>query len=85
MSFGSVDMPALPRTTAVRLALTDCRDPGSAADLLYLEAWEYDPAPGTAAALRIAQIRRANPELAAAVREEVAQERRPGAAAAASR
>lgn len=40
-------------------------------DLLYLEAWEMAPEPGAGPALRIHQIRRANPELAAAIRQEL--------------
>jgi hypothetical protein len=69
-------LPAtLPRTEAVRRALTNCQDDRSAWDLLFLEAWELDPSPGAAAALRVGQIRRANPELAAAVRAEVASAR----------
>jgi hypothetical protein len=40
-------------------------------DLLYLERWELHPLPGSAAALRVSQIRRANPELAAAIRDEL--------------
>ena len=62
----------VPRTEAVRRALRDCRDERSAWDLLFLEAWEMQPSPGAAAALRVGQIRRANPELAAAVRAEIA-------------
>ncbi len=66
-------LPAtLPRTEAVRRALRTCTDERSAWDLLFLEAWELEPAPGAAAALRVGQIRRANPELAAAVRAEIA-------------
>jgi hypothetical protein len=45
------------------------------ADLLFLEQWEMSPLAGTAAALRINQIRRANPELAAEVRAEVTRGR----------
>lgn len=39
------------------------------ADLVFLESWERDPAPGPAALRRVMQIRRANPELAAAIRQ----------------
>jgi hypothetical protein len=45
------------------------------ADLLFLEAWERDPAPGPAAARRVGQIRRANPNLARAIRQEIAAQR----------
>ncbi len=70
-------LPAtLPRTEAVRRALRNYPDERSAWDLLFLEAWEIEPSPGAAAALRVGQIRRANPELAAEVRAEVASVRR---------
>eukprot|EP01037_Dinobryon_pediforme_P012887 gene12887-12986_t len=63
---------AAPRTNAVRHALGHIRDQTVLADYLFLEQWELTPAPGAAGALRVSQIRRANPELAAAVREELA-------------
>ena len=59
-----------PRTEALRRALAACGE-SSAADLAFLEAWEADPVPGLGAALRVAQIRRANPALAAAIRAEL--------------
>jgi len=65
----------LPRTEAVRRAMRTYRDERSAWDLLFLEAWELEPSPGAAAALRVGQIRRANPELAAEVRAEIASVR----------
>jgi len=40
-------------------------------DLLFLERWEIAPLPGSAAALRVGQIRRANPVLAAEIRAEM--------------
>ena len=66
----------LPRTSAAQRALASYSDSLAAADLLsddlwFLENWEINPAPGTAAALRVGQIRRANPELADAIRREV--------------
>ena len=64
---------APPCTMAVRQALTQMRDHTARADLLFLERWEMAPVAGAAAALRVAQIRRANPALAAAVRAEVAR------------
>lgn len=64
-----------PVTLAVQRALDDVRDTSIIADLLFLERWEMTPMPGAAAALRMVQIRRANPELAAAVRAEVAAAR----------
>jgi hypothetical protein len=62
----------VPQTQAVRRALRTFSDERSAWDLLFLEAWEIQPLPGAAAALRIGQLRRANPELAAEVRAEIA-------------
>src|ERR1700733_10973873 len=53
-----------PRTAAVRHALEFVRCDAAIADLLFLESWEASPTPEVAAVLRIAQIRRANPELA---------------------
>ncbi len=67
----------LPQTAALRRVLPDISDNTSAADLIYLERWEFDPLPGAAAALRVAQIRRANPVLAAQIRAEVEAFRRP--------
>jgi hypothetical protein len=63
--------PSLPCTQALRRALPKVRDDASASDLLFLERWEMHPLPGVATALRITQIRRANPELAAAIRAEL--------------
>lgn len=62
---------APPRTEAVQRALPQVSDRSHAADLLYLEAWERNPVPGAAAARRVAQIRRANPALADAIRREL--------------
>jgi hypothetical protein len=44
---------------------------------LFLESWEASPSPEVAAVLRVAQIRRANPELAHAVRGELAERKHP--------
>ena len=38
---------------------------------MFLELWERVPMPGAFAALRVGQIRRANPELAAEIRAEL--------------
>jgi hypothetical protein len=62
---------AFPCTTALRRALDDTNDPRSTDDLLFLERWEMYPIPGAAFALRVAQIRRANPALAAEIRAEL--------------
>jgi hypothetical protein len=67
-----------PQTVAVRQALAGAADHTALADLLFLERWEMAPVPGAAAALRVLQIRRANPALAAAVRVEIAGLLRPG-------
>jgi hypothetical protein len=80
------DHAALPdfsraQTVAVQRALAQARDHTAMADLLFLERWEIAPVPGAAAALRVLQIRRANPELAAAVRAEIAVARKPAHAA----
>ncbi len=64
--------PGRPLTDAVRKAIGDVRQGAMIDDLLFLERWEISPLPGTPSALRISQIRRANPVLAAAVRAELA-------------
>ena len=63
--------PSKPCTAAVYRALQDIGDDASAADQLFLERWELSPIHGAASALRVAQIRRANPELAAEIRAEL--------------
>ena len=64
--------PSLAATATLRRVLTQVRDPYTIDDLLFLESWEMRPLPSTAAVLRIKQIRRANPSLAAAIRAEIA-------------
>lgn len=64
-----------PHTQAVRRALRGTRDEPTAADLLFLEAWEAAPVANVAATLRAGQIRRANPALAAEIRAELLQRR----------
>lgn len=61
----------LARTRAVQEALEQQADQAYVEDLLFLEAWESEPVPGAGAALRVAQIRRANPELAERIRREL--------------
>ncbi len=66
----------LPQTSAAQRALAAYSNSKAASDLLsadlwFLENWESNPAPGTAAALRVGQIRRANPQLADEIRREV--------------
>lgn len=73
MTISLHDQPDTPAATlALRKALADARDPNMIEDLLFLERWELRPLPGTAAVLRVTQIRRANPDLAAAIRAEIA-------------
>jgi hypothetical protein len=64
-----------PRTVALQRALQMMRDVASAADLLFLEAWEAQPTPQIGTALRVHQIRRANPLLAAEIRAELSRGR----------
>ena len=63
--------PSLPCTMALRRALPRMSNPALAEDLLFLERWELSPSPGAATALRVTQLRRANPELAAEIRAEL--------------
>jgi hypothetical protein len=65
----SVQKP--PFTLAVRLALQGVNDSGVEADLLFLEAWEIHPSSHLGVTLRASQIRRANPDLAAAIDAEL--------------
>lgn len=67
----------MPMTEALRRRLGSVTNDAQMRDLLYLEAWERDPQPGAGAALRINQIRRANPELAAEIRAELSHPPRP--------
>ena len=64
--------PDQPCTAVVRRHLAGQGNDAMAADLLFLERWEMSPAPGTGVVLRVSQIRRANPTLAAAIRAELA-------------
>jgi hypothetical protein len=63
--------PDYPRTSAVRRALQQIRNRACSADLLFLEDWEAKPRPEIGIALRVNQIRRANPVLAAEIRAEI--------------
>ncbi len=66
-----------PLTQTVRRAIDLAANDTVTADLLFLERWEIQALPGAAAALRVTQIRRANPDLAAALRLEVDTLKRP--------
>jgi hypothetical protein len=68
-----MDTTFLPCTHALRRHLSAVTNEQAIRDLLYLEAWEINPQPGAGSALRINQIRRANPELAAEIRAELLQ------------
>ena len=77
----STDLPLAmtrPVTAALQDAMPGIRDHTARDDLLFLERWEMAPLGGMAPALRVQQIRRANPELAEAIRAELAG-RRPRA------
>jgi hypothetical protein len=63
--------PRPPFTLAVRQALQGVNNSAVEADLLFLEAWEMHPSSHLGVTLRAGQIRRANPELAAAIDAEL--------------
>ncbi len=65
------EMRKPPYTQAVRRALQTVQDSVTAADLLFLEAWEMQPTGQLGATLRASQIRRANPELTAEINAEL--------------
>ncbi len=64
-------LPKQPFTRAVRQALQGVNNSVIEADLLFLEAWEMRPSSNLGVTLRASQIRRANPELAAAIDAEL--------------
>jgi hypothetical protein len=65
----------VPRSTALSRALEQIWDASAESDLLFLEAWEMRPTWNLGTMLRVAQIRRANPGLAAEIRAEHARGR----------
>lgn len=65
----AADSTDQPLTQAVRQAVLSM--PESLGDLLFLEAWERHRPRDLGATLRAAQIRRANPDLAAAIGREL--------------
>ena len=69
---------SMPVTSALQGAMTAIRDRSARDDLLFLERWEMAPLEGIGPALRVQQIRRANRELAEAIRAEVAGRRPRG-------
>ena len=60
-----------PFTLAVRLALQNINNARIEEDLLFLEAWEMHPSSNLGVTLKASQIRRANPDLAAAIGAEL--------------
>jgi hypothetical protein len=65
----------LARPDALLQALEKYRDHSATSDLLFLMAWEIRPTSNLGIVLRIAQIRRANPVLAAELRAREAASR----------
>ena len=59
-----------PATRIVADLLRDENDPLIRADLLFLEVWRTNRPDGIAAVLRAGQLRRANPDLLAAIERE---------------
>jgi hypothetical protein len=64
-------VPRQPITKAVRQALDLANNAVIEADLLFLEAWEMHPSGHLGSTLRASQIRRANPDLVAAIDAEL--------------
>jgi hypothetical protein len=60
-----------PFTLAVRQALQNVNNSRIEEDLLFLEAWEIQPSANLGVTLKASQIRRANPDLAAAIDAEL--------------
>ena len=65
------------QTEALRRVLAQPLPSSAIADFLFLEAWEREPSDRPGTPLRVGQIRRANPILAAAIRAEISGARRP--------
>ncbi len=74
-------MQTIPQTQVVRHLVAQGLPDSAAADLMFLEGWERDPAPDLAAVRRAGQIRRAQPGVAAAIRLELDGTRRAAASA----
>lgn len=72
---------SLPRTAALARVFAQV-DQAAANDLLFLESWEMRPGSSLGAAFRAQQLRRANPALAAEIRDELAYGRAPERVAA---
>ena len=65
------NLVASVQTEALRRVLAQPLPSSAVADYLFLEAWERNPSDKPGIALRVGQIRRANPALAAAIRAEI--------------
>ena len=70
---------ALPADASPLPAPAGLSDPALAEELLFLEAWERGLIPWPGVTVRVRQIRRANPALAAAIRPQLAQSRQAAA------
>ena len=69
------------QTEALKRVLAQPMHRSAVADYLFLEAWEREPSDNAGVALRVGQIRRANPQLADEIRAQVTAElkrNRPG-------
>lgn len=64
-----------PQTQVVAKALATTQDCTVKADLMFLESWEVHPNRRPGLLLRAQQVRRANPDLAEALRREVSSHR----------
>jgi hypothetical protein len=62
-----------PHTATLQHVLSETHNQRATDDFLFLERWEICPLPGSAAAQRVSQIRRANPELVTEIRRELAE------------
>jgi hypothetical protein len=69
-----IDTLPVPQTRVLRRLLMQPMNQAALADYLFLEAWERHPSDNAGAALRVGQIRRANPALAAEIRDEIKAE-----------
>ena len=67
----ATDTRRAPHTEAVRRKLQSPNSAGLEADLLFLEAWEMQPNANLGSALRVSQIRRANPGLVEEISKEL--------------
>ncbi len=67
----ATDTRKAPYTEAVRRMLQSPNSAGLEADLLFLEAWEMEPSSNLGSALRVSQIRRANPGLVEEISKEL--------------